>query len=287
MRLKQATDAARRFWQRIQQENLGLYAAQASFFLIISFVPLLMLLITLLQFVLPISEAELTMALAEYLPESMQGFFNTIIHELFTNQTVSIISASSLFLLWAASRGVHSVTQGLRHIFRSPSAIYYKERLRSLFYTVAFLLTVLFALVVLVFGNALWSLLSRAFPFLAGAGGLVTLLKYLVAALLITLFALLLYCATAQSPLSRPSAQFAGALFTAAGWILFSTGFSLYISTFANYSFLYGSLTALILLMLWLYICMWLLFLGAKINCMLDSRRKERLQISLHTNENP
>ena len=281
MKHKRIFEYLRALWVRIQKEHLGLYSAEASFFLIISFVPLLMLLVTLLQFIVPIEEAELVATLEEHLPESMQTFLTGVVRDLFSKQTFSIISVSSLVLLWAASRGVHSVTQGLRHIFRVPKAIYYKERLRSLLYTVALLLTVFFALVVLVFGNTLWSLFSQAFPNLLGASVVMTLAKYLVSALLITLFAPLLYCSSAQKPLSSLKVQFPGALFTAAGWILFSTGFSLYISGFANYSYIYGSLTALILLMLWLYFCMWLLFLGAELNTMLYFKKEEEAQMKI------
>ena len=273
MRKKKFFDSAEAFVRSIAREHIGLYAAEASFFLIISFVPLLMLLVTLLQFVIPLQKEELFSVLDLYLPENMELFLSGILDELFSKKAISIISLSSLVLLWRASRGGHSVIGGLHHIFRTPGTIYYKERLRSLFFTLALILTVLSTLIVLVFGNALWSLLSRAFPLLNAAGSVVTLLKYTVSALLITLFALLLYCSNAKKPFSALRAQFPGALFTAAGWILFSTGFSIYITNFSNYSYLYGSLAALILLMLWLYICMWLLFLGGKINHLLYQRR--------------
>ena len=57
-----------------------------------------------------------------------------------------------------------------------------------------------------------------------------------------------------------------GALFTGAGWILFSYIFSVYINNFSNYSRIYGSLTAIVLLMLWLYSCMTILLYGAEVN---------------------
>ena len=266
-------------WESVRQEKLGLYAAQTSFFLIISFVPLFMLLITLLQFILPITQDDLLNTVLPYLPENMEGFFSGIIGELFSKQTVSIISISSLMLLWSASRGIHSVTQGIRHIFRAPKTLYYRERLRALIYTVALVLTLLFALIVLVFGNSLWALLESNLPALKDASALVMLSKFAVSTLLITLFALLLYCATVPRGVSAARLQIPGALFAAAGWILFSTGFSIYITNFSNYSYVYGSLTAVILLMLWLYFCMWLLFLGAQLNKFLIDRREKNMQM--------
>ncbi len=269
MQNKKTVRTLRALLHRVQKEQLGLYAAQASFFLIISLVPLLMLLLPLVQFILPIEQNELIELLKFYLPEGVQSFLLGIVRDLYPTQTVSIISVSTLVLLWSASRGVHSVTQGLKHIFRVPKDVYYKERLRALFYTVAFLLTVFFVLIVLVFGSSIWSIFLLVFPLLKSASITVALLKYLVSAILITLFALLLYCATAEKPLSSARIQFPGALLAAAGWVLFSTGFSLYLTNFAKYSYIYGSLAAIIFLMLWLYICMWLLFLGAEINRLL------------------
>ena len=57
-----------------------------------------------------------------------------------------------------------------------------------------------------------------------------------------------------------------GALFAALGWEVFSYAYSIYIDYFADASYLYGSLTSIILMLLWIYICMYILFLGAEIN---------------------
>ena len=58
----------------------------------------------------------------------------------------------------------------------------------------------------------------------------------------------------------------AGAFFAAACWIIFSIAYSVYIDTFSDYTYFYGSLTAVVLLMLWVYICMNIFLYGAQIN---------------------
>ena len=62
--------------------------------------------------------------------------------------------------------------------------------------------------------------------------------------------------------------QLPGAVFSTVGWMAFSFAFSLYFSHIGgkNYSYMYGSLTAIVLLLLWLYFCMCILFFGAEIN---------------------
>ena len=57
-----------------------------------------------------------------------------------------------------------------------------------------------------------------------------------------------------------------GAMFSALGWLVFSYVFSLYIDNFANMTYMYGSLTAFIILMLWVYFCIYIFFIGAEIN---------------------
>ena len=64
-----------------------------------------------------------------------------------------------------------------------------------------------------------------------------------------------------------------GAVFAAVGWIAFSWAYSIYIANFSNISYIYGSLAALILLMLWLYFCMTILLLGAQLNVWISEKR--------------
>ena len=68
-----------------------------------------------------------------------------------------------------------------------------------------------------------------------------------------------------------PWQQLPGAIFAAVCWLLFSFGFSLYFSNFSNFSYMYGSLAAIVLLMFWLYFCICILFIGAEINDFLKS----------------
>ena len=70
--------------------------------------------------------------------------------------------------------------------------------------------------------------------------------------------------------------QLTGAFFSAVGWFLYSRFFEFYIENFANYSYIYGSLTALIIVMLWLYSCMEILLVGAGINVFLEEKLPKR-----------
>ena len=71
--------------------------------------------------------------------------------------------------------------------------------------------------------------------------------------------------------------QIPGALFAALGWFLLSYIFSIYLRIFINFSAVYGNLTSLILLMLWVYWCMFIILVGAEINSWIDKNAKKKL----------
>ena len=83
----------------------------------------------------------------------------------------------------------------------------------------------------------------------------------------------MIFCAMyAWLPYKRQDffSQLPGAVATSFAWSVFSYGFSVYIEYSKGMSAIYGSLTTVVMVMLWLYFCMWLLFMGAEINCYLE-----------------
>ena len=66
-----------------------------------------------------------------------------------------------------------------------------------------------------------------------------------------------------------------GAVLSAAGWMVFSYAFSMYIDKFNGFSNMYGSLTTMILIMLWLYFGMYITLIGAEFNQLLAKRREK------------
>ena len=132
-------------------------------------------------------------------------------------------------------------------------------------YTIVFLLMCIFSLVLMVFGSSLQRLLFRYFPMLDGLVSCLISLRTILALALLTLFFVTLYT---WLPYERQDIrrQLPGALISTVGWIGCSYGFSIYFNHFSNYSYMYGSLTAVVILMLWLYACICILFFGAEIN---------------------
>lgn len=264
----------RRVMHTINRDRVFVYAGQAAMMILISLFPFIMLLSALAQYLLPWSEAELREILQSLeLGQPGLGFLSELADELFHPPTVSVISITALTALWSASRGVNAVRWGIRTMYRTPyrhGFIYHAAV--SLLYTVSMFAMLLVLLALVVFGQQLLDLIRTHFAWLAAPLGFVLQFRTLILLLLLTLFFMLLYRVLPSQKLSF-KAQLPGALFAAVGWLLFSFAFSLYIDNFANYSYIYGSLTAVVLLLLWLYACMVILLLGAEINAYLLRRR--------------
>ena len=123
------------------------------------------------------------------------------------------------------------------------------------------------SLIVIVFGNQILLIIDSFFsigtPLFIGIFSLRSIAGFAI----FFFYFLLLYTFVPHHD-ERPHLRnyVSGALFTSITWILFSNLYSIYIDSFSNYSSLYGSFTSIALFMLWLYVCVSLLFVGALIN---------------------
>ncbi|MBS7298491.1 MAG: YihY/virulence factor BrkB family protein [Eubacteriales bacterium] len=260
------------FFRKCMKEDLiTVYAAQASFYIIIATVPFLMLLLSAMQFFLPLDFGSLITAIKTVLPPNIHELAYRILSELFV-KSGSFLSFSAITLLWTASRGVLAVSRGVRHVYHTSETVgFIKNVLRSALYTVIFIAMLIVTLVILVFGPTITDFLSGHFILFAGILSLIERLRAIVFLVVFCLFFALVY--RSQSGRKIPFVKhLPGAAFSALGWTVFSLGYSVYIETFSNYSYIYGSLAAIVLMMLWLYFCMIIFLFGAEINVLLSKK---------------
>ena len=197
-----------------------------------------------------------------------------IIIDLYTKSPATVLSVTIVVALWSASKGMQGVERGLNRAYECPiQRNYLVSRLVNMGYTLLFLLTCILSLLFLVFGDSIQSFLDNTFPIAADvAKNILSTRSFLAIVLLVACFTGLYTYLPHRHLLARR--QLPGALFSTFGWMLFSYGFSMYFNFFSRFSYMYGSLTAIILLMLWIYFCICILFLGAEINCHLDRLRQ-------------
>ncbi len=254
--------------RRISRDRVSVYAAQAAFFLIISAVPLIMLLLSLLQYIMPVTQEELILYISDFVPATFLSYATRIIDELYNQSSAPLISITAITTLWAASKSVYALTRGLDEVYgTSERRNYFQLRFGAIFYTILILVLLILVLVVLVFGNRIEQFLENTFPILAEMNTLLFLLnmRTLLFVGVMMLFFAVMYKVLPHTKL-RLRYQLLGALTASLGWILFSLAYSFYIDNFAGRSYTYGSLTAVVLLMLWLYFCMYIILIGGEVN---------------------
>ena len=259
----------RLFVREVSQDNISAHAASTAFFLFLSLIPLLMLVCAILPYT-PITEAMLMQFAVNLTPHSTDALMVYLIGEVYDEST-GILSAAAVVTIWIAAKGMLALMRGLNAVNGIVERRnYFVLRLEASFYTILMLAVLITTLTILVFGNTLAVLLIRQFPRLQIAIDLFMHIRFLPVWLVLIFIFALIYTYIPQIQ-TRLREQLPGALFAAIAWSGFSWGFSLYIDYFNGFN-MYGKLTTVIIVMLWLYFCMYLLLVGAKINHQLKGR---------------
>ena len=248
---------------RIYEDKVTVYAAQASFFVVLSSVPFLSLLVSVISL---FTSSDIQNIFYNYsFSEGTIAIIDALFINLPTAPKISLLSFSAIVTLWSASRGTSAIRRGIETVYISESSNNFLfQRFKGLISTLTLILLVVATIVLLLFGDFIGSLfvnirvtdiiLRWRTPFLMLFMSILFTTTYVSSA------------KRSQTMKSSVLAQLPGAFFASVGWIVFSYFYSLYINNFPNASYIYGSLAAICLIMLWLYFCMIILLLGAELN---------------------
>lgn len=252
----------------ISDRHITVHAASTCFFMVLSFFPTLVLLLGLVRYTGYSLEA-LTELLEGVVPAALLPAVEKVVRSTYRATSGAVVSVSALTALWSASRGIHGVVSGLNAIYGvRESRGYLYTRSMSLFYTFAFLIVLLLTLVLHVFGKSVsrW-LLGLDIPLFSLLGWAIRQRLLLLLGLQILLFTAMYMFLPNQK--NKFGESLTGALLSAVGWQVLSLGFSVYVENFNAYANIYGSVYAVALCLLWLYLCVCILFYGAALNCWL------------------
>jgi membrane protein len=260
----------------MSRDRVGTYAAEAAFFTFLSFLPFLMFGLAAVHLT-PFTEADVLREVTTFLPPAIDGLAVVVINEVYDKST-TILSISAVLAVWSASRGIMALRNGLNSVYDvRETRNYFLERFRAMAYVVCFVVMLLLVLALLVFGNGLQQYVEKNHPYLLEYHLPIRLLRTLATLLVMTAFFAVLYKFLPNRK-ARLKKQWKGAIFSSLGWFLYSYGFSFYIQHFSRISYTYGSLSTIIIAMLWLYFCMYIFFVGAQINAFRWEKRDYRLR---------
>lgn len=268
------------FTEKCRRDHISAFAAQSAFFLLLSLIPFLMVFSSLLQYTV-VSEAMLLGVVNEVMPEYIAPFMVSVIHEVY-NKSVGIVSVTAVLAIWSAARGIQYIAAGLNQLNGiRETRNWFVRRFWAVVYTVVFLFAIVMAMVLLVFGNSIQRVLSAHVILFAQAADLLFGLRGLIMiGIMSGIFTVIYKALPNRRALKERSLtlrnQFPGALLCAVAWYVFSFGISVYVDYFNGFS-MYGSLTTIVLLMLWLYFGMYIMLFCAEINVFYETIHRKKL----------
>ena len=256
------------FLKKNTEDHLGAYASQAAYFNVLSAFPFCIFLLTLLRYS-PLTYEDLLNILQMLSPKMANDVIRTVMKEVYEQSTIAITSFTIIFVLWSAGRGILSITRGINEIYHiNETRNYFYIRFISAVYTLWLAVALIVTLGLLVFGNVIYRKVIQLLPVLHDFAAFVISIRMLIIFCLLTMFFIFVYrvLPNKKTPLLY---VLPGAISCSIGWMITSSIFAIYFNTSHSFAYMYGSLAGIMMIMLWLYTCMYQLFLGAELNNLL------------------
>lgn len=252
------------------KHTISAYAAQTAFFILLAFFPFTMLVLETLRY-LPFTEEEFLALILSVTPDTLGTAIEGLVAELYTTQS-NIIPLTVITALWSSSKGVYALMRGINTVFECrETRSYIKRRGYAILYTLIFLTALIFSIGIMVFGE--WVLDKVIYRF--GSQALFTAARMITQIVFLSLLFAVIY-RFFPSDSFKFSNLLPGAVISACGWIVFTELYSVYVTV--KNTDIYGSLATVILTMLWLYICIYILLIGAEINIFLIKIEKREIK---------
>jgi len=261
--------------KRVIKDDVFGLAAQLAYFFLLSLFPLLIFLATLISF-LPLPQHELLAFIKDFAPGETFTLIESNLNEVMENRNGGLLSFGIIATIWSASNGINAIVKAFNQAYEvKESRSFFVARGMSILLTVAMIFVFIIALLLPVFGKQIGMFLFSSFGLSEQFLATWNALRWVVSSLILfTVFVGLYWIA--------PNKKFKcvravpGAVIATIGWALVSLGFSYYVSNFGNYSATYGSIGAIIVLMIWFYISGIIIIIGGEINALYSKMKDEK-----------
>lgn len=257
------------FLYRIKEDRVTVHASSTAFFFFLSLAPTFLILCALVTYT-PYTAKEITEVISEFVPSDFIPALKILIDQMYV-KAHSVMPIAIILAIWSAAKGMMALQRGLNEVKRvTETRNYILVRLQACLYTVIILITFLANLFLASIGKEILQRISRVFPNAYSSIGFLVSYRFILGWVIFTLLFAAIF-AYVPNKKERFVHQIPGAAFAAIGWQLFSFLFGAGIEYFDTIS-AYGSLSIIVLIMIWLYFGMYLLFLGADLNNVFGSR---------------
>ena len=265
----------KRVFKRIQDDAVFGRAAQLSYYFLLALFPLLLFLVSLLGYFAH-AGSELRNNLLNYLAAVMPGAAVTLVQTTLDEISASAgggkLSFGLLAALWAASNGMGAISDTLNTAYNvKETRPWWKVRLISVLLTMSLSILIMTALLIILYGGSIGEAIASRFGFSNVFTTVWKVLQWPIVVIFVLATFNLIYNFAPNIERRQRKSFTLGALVGVALWLLVSFGFRIYLNYFNSYSVTYGSLGALIILMLWFYFTGVAILIGGEINCEADA----------------
>lgn len=252
------------FFKKLGDDNVSEYAANCAYYTFLSFIPFIILLLSLVKYI-NIDRDTLAYVLEAILPNVMKSSVLDIVQEVYS-KSIETVSISAIFMLWSASKSFFALNKGLSAIYDNHNENYIFLIVKGIVGAMLALLLVVVILVLLLFGNSLETVIRERFSEFSSVIDIIFSLRNGFSIIMMFFIFLFVYRVSANKEIRSFKNCVLGASFTSIAWFAISFFFSIYVNIFTNFSVIYGSLATLIIILMWLYAIIYAIFLGAEIN---------------------
>ena len=256
-----AREFTRKMIDLITKPELRVLPGQLAFFIVMSFIPIVAL-VSLFCNRLGIPFTEITFG----------GSVPKAVEEVINQYHTSGIQFNMIFFLifgfFMASNGAHSMIISSNEIYKLKGSDIVSRRIKAIFMTIIIVLLFLFLILVPVFGDQIFNLIKESVKDKQTVNmfyKIYLLLKYPITILILYFNIKLIYVISPDQKI-KSSTTTKGAIFTTLGWVITSEFYSLYTTYFVRYDIFYGSLSSLLVLLIWVYLLSYIFSLGLIIN---------------------
>lgn len=258
-------------YKEIDEDNVTNGAAALAYFLMLAIFPATIFLLSLLPYLpIPHLDQAIMDLLRQSMPPAAADMFMETVNSVLSTRREGLLSLGALGTIWAAMSGVKAVMDQLNVTYDvRDSRPFWKTRAIALMLVGMLGVLVISAFGLIVFGGVLQDKLAGAFGYNQVLLGTFVAFRWgVILAMLLTAFSITYYF----GPDVEQDFKFItpGAVLGTLILIGAALGFKLYVSNFGSYEATYGSVGAVIIMLLWLYVMGNVILLGSEVNALFE-----------------
>lgn len=257
----------KRAFQTFNQMEMRILPGNVAFFFVLALIPMITIVVVIASY-FSISIDTIIHFIRTLIPDEASDIIVEAISGKGFDSSVGIFNVIALFV---ASNGTFAIINASNTLYQVNNSDPLKDRIKSLLLLVILLLLIVFLLLVPMFGDKLLSILGNS-NLVSQIKFIYTLIRWPLTFFLIYINLKLIYTIAPSCNISSRSTTY-GSIFTTVIWTVATAVFSYYLKYFANYNVIYGNLSSIIILIMWIYIISYVFVMGIAINVTVSNER--------------